>query len=112
MSARNGLLILDGSDGWPAQVDAILARHRTEVLAEAIEAVQAKALAGSSDVMVAHRSGITDSIAAIVRLTEGGAERASERAAVLAEVADMLMAADETAAALLVDRLRDGGEQR
>lgn len=35
---------------------------------------------------------------------------ALKRAEVLTEVADLLMAADETPAALLVDRLRDGGE--
>lgn len=34
------------------------------------------------------------------------------RAEVLVEVADLLMQADETAAALLVDRMRDGGESR
>lgn len=33
------------------------------------------------------------------------------RLEVLSEVADMLMAADETSAALLVDRLRDGGQR-
>lgn len=34
------------------------------------------------------------------------------RTEILSEVADLLMQADETAAALLVDRLREGGESR
>lgn len=36
---------------------------------------------------------------------------ADSRTTAFTEVADMLMAADETAAALLVDRLRDGGQR-
>jgi len=37
MSARDELLLLDGSDEWPAKVDAILAQHRAEVLREAAD---------------------------------------------------------------------------
>ncbi|MFI5985116.1 hypothetical protein ACIBEA_30145 [Streptomyces sp. NPDC051555] len=75
-TARAELLMLDGSDEWPAQVDRVLTRLRAEVLAEAIEAVLSErvtnALFGSD---IAHNHGIADAVAAITRLFKAGESR-------------------------------------
>lgn len=87
-----------------SKANALLDAHRAEVLAEAIEAARGEYLTDGTG---------TDAVAAIGRLTEGGADRAAEiRTQVLSEVADLLMQKNETAAALLVDRLREAGESR
>ncbi|NXY96398.1 hypothetical protein HYE82_18780 [Streptomyces sp. BR123] len=114
MNARDNLFRrLAGAFITEGKANALLDAYRAEVLAEAIEAAESRVLAGASDALIAHRAGVTDAVAAIGRLTEGGADRAAEiRTQVLAEVADLLMQADETAAALLVDRLREAGESR
>ncbi|WP_327738394.1 hypothetical protein OG749_36030 [Streptomyces nojiriensis] len=41
-TARNELLLLDGSDEWPAVVDRILAKHRIEVLTEVADMLMEK----------------------------------------------------------------------
>ncbi|MCX5176777.1 hypothetical protein [Streptomyces virginiae] len=48
----------------------------------------------------------------LVPCAQDPADRAALRIEILTEVADLLMEADETAAALLVDRLLEGGESR
>lgn len=55
-----------------------------------------------------HRKRVAELLA---RVAELEADRAALRIQVLTEVADLLMEADETAAALLVDRLLEGGDQ-
>jgi hypothetical protein len=127
MSARDdilaGLRAADSGSVGDETPEELLDAYRAEVLTEAVAAARAEYLTDDTgaDEDAAYNQGVSDAIAAIGRLTEGGAEvrvdqfsagTAEVRAAVLAEVADMLMAADETAAALLVDRLREAGGSR
>lgn len=75
ISPRDELLMLDGSDEWPAKVDAILARHRTEVLSEAVEAARSEYLTDNTGDPEdeAYNRGVSDATAAVGALAEDGA---------------------------------------
>ena len=78
-TAREELLLLDGSDEWPAVVDRILARHRAAVLAETIKAAQCEIVTDGTGHPedVAYDQGIYDAVDAIRRLTEEAAAQRS-----------------------------------
>lgn len=57
------------------RANALLDAYRAEVLAEAAKAVEAKRLSGASDVLVGQAAGISDAVAAINGLLEGGGSR-------------------------------------
>ncbi|MGW0780298.1 hypothetical protein [Streptomyces sp. NPDC002913] len=71
-SARDELLMLDGSDEWPAKVDAILARHRAEVLGEAVDAARDEYLTDNTGDPEdeAYNRGVSDAVAAVGALGE------------------------------------------
>ena len=75
ISARDELLMLDGSDEWPAKVDAILARHRAEALGEAIEAARGEYLHDDTRTPEdeAYNQAVSDVVAAIGALGEAAA---------------------------------------